>query len=72
MLYGQGIVDSTTDGRLQKLTAYGIYLMNGGKKEDFEDMTDFDHSLIHLTYEAYQVKQVNKLAEVISKMLGGE
>lgn len=45
--------------------------MNGGRKEDFKDMTLDDIQLIYATYNAYQSSSVRMLTEAIAKMFGG-
>ncbi len=46
--------------------------MNGGKKEDLENMNYDDIQLIYITYNAYQTSLVNKLTENIVSMFGGK
>jgi len=72
MLYCDAIREGTTDPRLNYLIAYGVYLKNGGRKEDFEELNGFDISLIRITDEAVRITDRNKLAENISKIFGGE
>ena len=54
------------------LASYGIYLMNGGRKEDYENMNYDDIQLIYATYNAYQTSMVSKITENIVKLFGGE
>ena len=46
--------------------------MNGGRKEDFDNMNYDDIQLLYLTYSSYQNAMVHKIADVITKMFGGE
>lgn len=46
--------------------------MNGGRKEDFENMNHDDIQLIYVTYNAYHNKMVRDLSEMISSMFGGK
>jgi len=46
--------------------------MNGGRKEDFEDLTEFDIALIRITHESYAVRQMKEMAELFSKIFGGD
>ena len=46
--------------------------MNGGKKEDLENMNYDDIQLIYITYNAYQSSFVNRITENIVKLFGGE
>ena len=45
--------------------------MNGGKKEDFEEMNADDVQLIYTTYTAYQNATICKFTEAITKLFGG-
>lgn len=54
------------------IAAYGIYLMNGGTKEGFMDLTLDDIQTIYTTYTAYQTALVSDITKVLSKMYGGE
>jgi len=46
--------------------------MNGGRKEDFEDLTAFDMQLIRITHDADKIAQAEMLAEIIARMFGKE
>ena len=46
--------------------------MNGGRKEDFEDTTDFDKVLIRVTYESYRMSDLERQAQLFSKIFGGK
>lgn len=46
--------------------------MNGGKKEDYENMSYDDIQLIYATYNAYQTAMINKVVENVVKLFGGE
>lgn len=54
------------------LAALGIYLMHGGKTEDFMNMTDDEIQLIVSTYTAYNRKisldVINGLIELLNEM----
>ena len=54
------------------IAAYGIYLMNGGTREGFMDLTLDDIQTIYTTYTAYQTALVSDITKVLSKMYGGE
>lgn len=54
------------------LAAYGIYLMNGGRKEDYMDLNRDDIQLIYTTYAAYQNQLIHRLTDIIVKIFGGQ
>lgn len=70
-IFADQIAKGESSSETVPLAAYGIYLMNGGRKEDFKDMTLDDIQLIYATYNAYQSSSVRMLTEAIAKMFGG-
>jgi len=48
-----------------------VYLKNGGRKENFEELTTFDIALIRVTDEACRMTDMSRLAEILGKMFGG-
>lgn len=45
--------------------------MNGGRKEDYENMNCDDIQLIYTTYSAYQNQMIHRLSEILLKLFGG-
>jgi len=72
MLYTDAIKKGSRDPRLNYLIAYGTYLMNGGKKEDFEGLTEFDLALIRITHETYRQSEFENLVKLFSQLFGGK
>ena len=58
------------------LYAYGTYLANGGRREDFLDLSLDEIQLIYTVTTARQEKQMrdhlNGLVKILSKMFAGE
>ena len=55
-----------------QIAAYGIYLMHGGKPQDFEDLTPDDLQVIFTTYTSMQTAANAELLNGLGKMLKGD
>lgn len=53
------------------LEAYGTYLMHGGSKETFMDLTDDDIQIMYTAYFGGQRRMVHSLVDRIGKMFSG-
>lgn len=54
------------------LTAYAVYLHNGGRKEDFLDLNYADMTLIMLAENATHERDQNDLGRLLGAMTGAK
>ena len=59
--YSETIATGSIEGDAAYVAAYGIYLMNGGRPDDFLDMTPDDVQIMLATYLALQRRQADAL-----------
>lgn len=64
-VFAQAVAEGTADGDAALMMAYGVYLMNGGRREDFMELTADDVQIMLTTYLGTQARQASRLARAI-------
>lgn len=60
--YSETIASRGIEGDAAYMAAYGIYLMNGGRPDDFLDFTPDDVQIMLSTYMGLQKRQADIIA----------
>ncbi|MBQ7622028.1 MAG: hypothetical protein IJV02_06415 [Candidatus Methanomethylophilaceae archaeon] len=72
ILYRQGFKDGSFTPESSLISAYGVYLMNGGTPEGFDSMTDEDVQIMLTTYHGMQQMQAHRIVMEFAKWMGGK
>jgi len=57
-------VNGTENPDIIQLYAYGLYLSNGGTKDNFDELTWDDYEIMLIVHEASQVKLLKRYMEL--------
>lgn len=64
-LYAHALAEGSIEGDMAALAAYGIYLMHGGKPDDFMDLKPDDIQIMFTTYIGLMRRQADMIAQRI-------
>lgn len=71
-LLEQAVMEDNLSSETLPFYLYGLYLSQGGSKEDFMNLNSEDLQLLYLAHEGDRVRFVRDMSKLIAKMFGAE